>query len=82
LCAPPARAAQLTAGVRSATAGRGQFCVASLDGVIRVRTGEADDAAIGAAPGGRCHDSSVVRRAQRIGVMSRGRLSIRQDTRA
>jgi len=28
------------------------------------------------------HDSSVVRRAQRIGVMSRGRLSIRQDTRA
>ena len=25
---------------------------------------------------------SVVRRAQRIGVMSRGRLSIRQDTRA
>src|ERR1700683_4489882 len=28
------------------------------------------------------HDSSVVRRAQRIGVMSRGRLSIRLDTRA
>jgi putative ABC transport system ATP-binding protein len=28
------------------------------------------------------HDSSVVRRAQRIGVMSRGHLSIRQDTRA
>jgi putative ABC transport system ATP-binding protein len=28
------------------------------------------------------HDSQVVRRAQRIGVMSRGRLSIRQDTRA
>jgi putative ABC transport system ATP-binding protein len=28
------------------------------------------------------HDSSVVGRAQRIGVMSRGRLSIRQDTRA
>ncbi len=28
------------------------------------------------------HDSSVVRRAQRIGVMSRGRLSIRQDMRA
>jgi putative ABC transport system ATP-binding protein len=28
------------------------------------------------------HDSTVVRRAQRIGVMSRGRLSIRQDTRA
>jgi putative ABC transport system ATP-binding protein len=28
------------------------------------------------------HDSSVVRRAQRIGVMSRGRLSIRADTRA
>jgi putative ABC transport system ATP-binding protein len=28
------------------------------------------------------HDSSVVRRAQRIGVMSRGLLSIRQDTRA
>jgi putative ABC transport system ATP-binding protein len=28
------------------------------------------------------HDSSVTRRAQRIGVMSRGRLSIRQDTRA
>jgi putative ABC transport system ATP-binding protein len=28
------------------------------------------------------HDSSVVSRAQRIGVMSRGRLSIRQDTRA
>ena len=28
------------------------------------------------------HDSSVVRRAQRIGVMSGGRLSIRQDTRA
>jgi putative ABC transport system ATP-binding protein len=28
------------------------------------------------------HDSSVVKRAQRIGVMSRGRLSIRQDTRA
>jgi len=28
------------------------------------------------------HDSSVVRRAQRIGVMARGRLSIRQDTRA
>ena len=28
------------------------------------------------------HDSLVVRRAQRIGVMSRGRLSIRQDTRA
>ena len=28
------------------------------------------------------HDSSVVRRAQRIGVMTRGRLSIRQDTRS
>jgi putative ABC transport system ATP-binding protein len=28
------------------------------------------------------HDSAVVRRAQRIGVMSHGRLSIRQDTRA
>jgi len=28
------------------------------------------------------HDSNVVRRAQRIGVMSRGRLSIRLDTRA
>jgi len=28
------------------------------------------------------HDSSVTRRAQRIGVMSRGRLSIRQDSRA
>ena len=28
------------------------------------------------------HDSTVVRRAQRIAVMSRGRLSIRQDTRA
>jgi putative ABC transport system ATP-binding protein len=28
------------------------------------------------------HDSSVVRRAQRIGVMNRGRLSIRQDIRA
>jgi putative ABC transport system ATP-binding protein len=28
------------------------------------------------------HDSSVVRRAQRIGVMSKGRLSIRQDSRA
>jgi putative ABC transport system ATP-binding protein len=28
------------------------------------------------------HDSSVARRAQRIGVMSRGRLSIQQDTRA
>jgi putative ABC transport system ATP-binding protein len=28
------------------------------------------------------HDSQVVKRAQRIGVMSRGRLSIRQDTRA
>jgi putative ABC transport system ATP-binding protein len=28
------------------------------------------------------HDSQVVRRAQRIGVMSRGRLSIRVDTRA
>jgi putative ABC transport system ATP-binding protein len=28
------------------------------------------------------HDSSVVRRAQRIGVMANGRLSIRQDTRA
>ena len=28
------------------------------------------------------HDSAVVRRAQRIGVMSGGRLSIRQDTRA
>src|ERR1700733_14939121 len=28
------------------------------------------------------HDTSVVRRAQRIGVRSRGRLSIRQDTRA
>ena len=28
------------------------------------------------------HDSSVVRRAQRIGIMSRGRLSIRQDTRS
>jgi hypothetical protein len=27
------------------------------------------------------HDSSVVRRAQRIGVMAGGRLSIRQDTR-
>jgi putative ABC transport system ATP-binding protein len=28
------------------------------------------------------HDSTVVRRAQRIGVMSNGRLTIRQDTRA
>jgi putative ABC transport system ATP-binding protein len=28
------------------------------------------------------HDSSVVRRAQRIGVMSKGRLTIRHDTRA
>jgi putative ABC transport system ATP-binding protein len=28
------------------------------------------------------HDSAVVRRAQRIGVMTRGRLSIRQDSRA
>ena len=28
------------------------------------------------------HDSVIARRAQRIGVMSRGRLSIRQDTRA
>ncbi len=28
------------------------------------------------------HDSAIARRAQRIGVMSRGRLSIRQDTRA
>jgi len=28
------------------------------------------------------HDSSVVRRAQRIVVMSRGQLSIRQDSRA
>jgi len=28
------------------------------------------------------HDSAVVRRAQRIGIMSRGRLTIRQDTRA
>ena len=28
------------------------------------------------------HDSAVVRRAQRIGVMSHGRLTIRQDTRA
>jgi putative ABC transport system ATP-binding protein len=28
------------------------------------------------------HDSSVVRRAQRIGVMNKGRLSIRQDTRS
>jgi putative ABC transport system ATP-binding protein len=28
------------------------------------------------------HDSSTVRRAQRIGVMSKGRLTIRQDTRA
>ena len=28
------------------------------------------------------HDSTVARRAQRIGVMARGRLSIRQDTRA
>jgi putative ABC transport system ATP-binding protein len=28
------------------------------------------------------HDSSVVRRAQRIGVMAKGRLSIRQDSRA
>jgi putative ABC transport system ATP-binding protein len=28
------------------------------------------------------HDSSIARRAQRIGVMARGRLSIRQDTRA
>jgi putative ABC transport system ATP-binding protein len=27
------------------------------------------------------HDSSVARRAQRVGVMSKGRLSIRQDTR-
>jgi putative ABC transport system ATP-binding protein len=27
------------------------------------------------------HDSSVARRAQRVGVMSNGRLSIRQDTR-
>src|SRR5204862_5278102 len=28
------------------------------------------------------HDSAIARRAQRIGVMSRGRLSIREDTRA
>jgi putative ABC transport system ATP-binding protein len=28
------------------------------------------------------HDSAIARRAQRIGVMTRGRLSIRQDTRA
>jgi putative ABC transport system ATP-binding protein len=28
------------------------------------------------------HDSAIARRAQRIGVMSRGQLSIRQDTRA
>jgi predicted ABC-type transport system involved in lysophospholipase L1 biosynthesis ATPase subunit len=28
------------------------------------------------------HDSAIARRAQRIGVMSRARLSIRQDTRA
>ena len=28
------------------------------------------------------HDSAIARRAQRIGVMARGRLSIRQDTRA
>ena len=28
------------------------------------------------------HDSAIARRAQRIGVMSRGRLTIRQDTRA
>jgi putative ABC transport system ATP-binding protein len=28
------------------------------------------------------HDSGIARRAQRIGVMSKGRLSIRQDTRA
>ncbi len=28
------------------------------------------------------HDSTIARRAQRIGVMARGRLSIRQDTRA
>ena len=27
------------------------------------------------------HDSAIARRAQRIGVMARGRLSIRQDTR-
>ncbi len=27
------------------------------------------------------HDSSVARRAQRIGIMQNGRLSIRQDTR-
>lgn len=27
------------------------------------------------------HDSAVVRRAQRIGVMSKGRLTIRQDSR-
>ncbi|MGE5287562.1 MAG: hypothetical protein ACM3ML_10235 [Micromonosporaceae bacterium] len=27
------------------------------------------------------HDSSVTRRAQRVGVMSKGRLSMRQDTR-
>lgn len=27
------------------------------------------------------HDSTVARRAQRIGVMNKGRLSIRQDTR-
>jgi putative ABC transport system ATP-binding protein len=27
------------------------------------------------------HDSTVTRRAQRVGVMSKGRLSIRQDTR-
>ena len=28
------------------------------------------------------HDSAVARRAQRIGLMTSGRLSIRQDTRA
>jgi putative ABC transport system ATP-binding protein len=28
------------------------------------------------------HDSAIARRAQRIGVMSRGRLTVRQDTRA
>ena len=28
------------------------------------------------------HDSAVARRAQRIGLMRNGRLSIRQDTRA
>jgi predicted ABC-type transport system involved in lysophospholipase L1 biosynthesis ATPase subunit len=28
------------------------------------------------------HDSAIARRAQRIGVMASGRLSIRQDTRA